>query len=363
MKVVIITQVMAPSRIPVFNLIARDPDIELVVLFAAESEPHRRWPTYKEEIEFHYEVLPEYFNFRQGSSWTHLSRGLIRKLRRYSPDLVIAGGWDQLTHLWAYLLRHLLKYKFVWWVESTERDARSGSTWKERMKTRFVEKADGILVPGRGSHDYVKRMNPRAVYVAPNVVDNRRFARPEEPSTSQDFKFIFIGRLHEDKGVDDLLTAWRHLPEESFRLVIVGDGPLDGLVRDAANRDPRIHFVGHVDRDELATLLRASDAFVFPSRSDPWGLVINEAMAAGLPVISTPAPGAVDDLVEDSVNGYIVPTRDPLALSEAMAELASSRERAQAMGRRSLEIIERYSPEAAARGFHDLAMSFQKSEH
>jgi glycosyltransferase involved in cell wall biosynthesis len=351
----ILTQIMAPYRIPVFNLLAQDPGLDVNVLFAAESEPHRRWPRYEDEIRFSYEVLPEYLRFRQKTSWTHLSRGLIRRFLRYRPDIVIAGGWDQLSHLSAYVFRHVFHYKFVWWVESTGQDVRPGSRAREAIKRWVVPRADAVLVSGTASRRYAETLGAREVFVAPNAVDNERFRAARSPESKlMPFTFVFVGRLAEEKGIYDLFRAWRMVTDRDLRLVVVGDGPLKGYVERTAARDGSILFRGHKDRDEVALLLGSADALVLPSLSEPWGLVINEAMASGLPIITTTIVGAADDLVRHGENGLVVPPADPAALARAMEEVSASREKAQRMGLRSLELVESHSPEASAAGFRRL---------
>lgn len=359
-KLVILTQIMAPYRIPVFNRLADDPELDVIVLFAAEREPHRLWPTYEAEMSFEYEVLPEHFTFRQSTSWTHLSRGLGRRLRRSRADVVVAGGWDQITHLWAYVLRRPLGYRFVWWVESTERDVRPASLWREKLKRWVVSHADAVLVPGVASQRYVHSLGAGDIVVAPNAVDNERFMSGSGRTRSEEFEFIFVGRLQDEKGIPDLLQAWSMVRSRTVRLRIVGDGPLRDQVVTYARKDERVQVSGHMNREELVSAYHSADALVLPSRSEPWGLVINEAMASGLPVIASSVAGAVDDLVREGHNGLIVPPNNPRALAAALSELAGDPDRALEMGSRSLEMIRKYSPEACARGFRELASKLNR---
>jgi glycosyltransferase involved in cell wall biosynthesis len=89
----------------------------------------------------------------------------------------------------------------------------------------------------------------------------------------------------------------------------------------------------------------AADAFVLPSRSEPWGMVLNEAAAAGLPLVATEAVGAAHDLIEPGVNGFRVPVEDPAALAEVLRALASDEDLRRRAGERSRVLAERFRPE------------------
>jgi glycosyltransferase involved in cell wall biosynthesis len=158
-----------------------------------------------------------------------------------------------------------------------------------------------------------------------------------------------------EKGVFDLLTAYAEL-EESERseigLAFAGDGVCRSqLAERAAVICPgRICFCGFVHRDQLAELYALAEALVFPTHSDPWGLVVNEAMACGLPIIASEVAGCVPDLVENAENGFIVPLGNVGELVRAMRTVLSNSAVATKMGARSALRIQAYSPEACAEG-------------
>lgn len=164
-------------------------------------------------------------------------------------------------------------------------------------------------------------------------------------------RFLFVGQLIERKGVSELLDAFARL--EDGELYVAGDGPLQPLVSLAAENG-RVRYVGQVDRPALQRLYSESDVLVLPSRYEVWGLVINEALAHGLPVIATRAVGAVDDLLVDDRNGYVTPTGDVDALRDAMARIVEwDNDRWRTAASTSLEISRRWSIDAAAEAFVD----------
>jgi len=174
--------------------------------------------------------------------------------------------------------------------------------------------------------------------------------------------FLYVGRLVRDKGVFELLDAYARLEtglRSNVGLVFAGSGSDHReLVQRSAKIMPGIiQFLGFVHREELPEIYALAEGLIFPTHSDPWGLVVNEAMACGLPVIVTSVAGCTLDLVQDGWNGFVVPPRDASALARATASLAENPELRMEMGNRSRERIEAYSPAAWAQGILEAAKS------
>ena len=155
--------------------------------------------------------------------------------------------------------------------------------------------------------------------------------------------FLCVSRLSPEKGVDVLVRAFDGVPGE---LVLVGEGPDRDEVERLAG--PRVRFLGRIERDDLVRWYAAADAFVMPSRSETWGMAMQEAAAAGLPLVASEAPGAGYDLIEEGVNGFRVPVEDVEALRAALTHVATDevfRERARP---RTLELASGYRAEVWA---------------
>lgn len=178
---------------------------------------------------------------------------------------------------------------------------------------------------------------------------------PEAPArdrapTAGTTRYLFVGRLIERKGLDVLLEAFSGVDGGELR--IAGDGPLRATVEAAAARDPRIHLIGHVTGQTLARAYREADVLVVPSLYEPWGLVVHEGLAAGLPVIATDQVGAAEDLIERDVNGYVVAAGSAEELRAAMSVIGRwTPERHEEGSRRSAERLASFSVEHGAEGF------------
>jgi glycosyltransferase involved in cell wall biosynthesis len=373
-RLTVITELIAPYRIPVFNALARLNGINLHVIFLAENDPaQRQWLVYKDEIHFSCQVLPSW-RWRVGSNHLLFNWGLVQALRQAAPDAILCGGYNYPAAWRALFWAGRSHVPFLLWAESNTRDFRRGRAEIEFLKTRFLRHCDGFVVPGESSFEYLSKYGARkeTIFTAPNAVDTQFFAqRAEQVGADATARsrfnlparfFLFVGRLMDGKGVFDLLHAYQTLPaklREEIGLVFVGDGAArSGLGRLAAKINSGVvHFAGFVQREDLPVYYGLADALVFPTHTDAWGLVVNEAMACGLPVICSRAAGCAEDLVRDHWNGRLVCPGDTEGLASAMQELGRDASLRSIMGARSKEQIAAYSPEACAAGMAAAVLS------
>jgi 1,2-diacylglycerol 3-alpha-glucosyltransferase len=367
-RLVILTEIISPYRIPVFNVLAQRAELDLHVIFLAETdETLRQWRVYKNEIRFSHQVLPSW-RWRAGKSSFLINRGLWSALNQLSPQVVICGGYSYAASWEALLWARRHQVEFVLWSESNSQDARRGRAWVEHLKAYFLRHCDRFVVPGKASFDYLRSLGSPAasILTAPNAVDNRFFATQAEATRARATEFreklklplrfiLFVGRLVPEKGVFDLLEAYARL-ESGLRsevgLVFAGNGVCR---QELAQRAKRISpglvcFPGFAHREDLAGLYALAETLVLPTHTDTWGLVVNEAMACGLPIIVSSVAGCSSDLVEDGWNGYVVPPRDAGRLSVAIDVLLRRPELKQPMTAHCQERIRDYSPEACADG-------------
>lgn len=379
-RLTVITEIIAPYRIPVFNALAGLDGINLHVIFLAENDPtQRQWLVYKDEIHFSYQVLPS-SRWRVGSNNLLFNWGLVQALRQAAPDAILCGGYNYPAVWRALFWAKQNHVPLLLWAESNTRDFRSGRAWIEFLKTRFLRGCDGYVVPGKSSFEYLRKYGARkeTIFTAPNAVDTQFFAHRSElarsdASARKRFNlparfFLFVGRLMAGKGVFDLLRAYQTLPaslREEIGLVFVGDGAArSGLSSIAAKMNCGVvHFAGFVQREDLPVYYALADALVFPTHTDAWGLVVNEGMACGLPVICSRAAGCAEDLVREGWNGRLVCPGDTEGLASAMHELGCDAWLRSTMGGRSREQIAAYSPEACAAGMAAAVLSRGDAAH
>jgi glycosyltransferase involved in cell wall biosynthesis len=231
------------------------------------------------------------------------------------------------------------------------------------------------VVPGKASSEYLQAfgLSQKSIVTAPNAVDNNFFAlesanaRTRAAEIREKLKLpsrfiLFVGRLVPEKGIFDLLSAYAAFEPDircEIGLVFAGDGISRAeLALRAKNISPgMICFPGFAQREELAALYALAEVLVLPTHSDTWGLVVNEAMACGLPIMVSNIAGCAADLVENGWNGCLVPPHDEKALSGALRLVLCQPELRQSMAAHSLERIQDYSPEACAAGLAAAAMT------
>lgn len=373
-RLVVLSEIVSPYRIPVFNALVKEEEIDLHVIFLAETDPtQRHWLVYKDEIRFSYEVLPHWRRRIAGRN-VLLNRGITAALQRAAPEVILCGGYNYLASWQALRWARRRGMPFLLWAESTIKERRSHSLLVESLKKSFMRRCSAFVVPGKSSSQYVKLCGAAedSIFTASNAVDTGLFAEQSAVARANAEAqrdrlglparyFLFVGRLVPGKGIFDLLKAYAMLAPEmrtNVGLVFVGEGNARReLERVAESGDVKIRMAGFVQRDELAHYYGLADVFVFPTHSDPWGLVVNEAMACGLPVICSEAAGCADDLVTDGWNGYLAPPGDVARLSQSMERLAQNHEERRLMGQHSCERIAGYSPEACAAGIARAALS------
>jgi 1,2-diacylglycerol 3-alpha-glucosyltransferase len=204
----------------------------------------------------------------------------------------------------------------------------------KRLSREFCDKCDVLIAPStKLRHAFVEwGVRKPAVVTLPTGVETWRFAardtahvaafRLRHRIPAEDRVLAFVGRLGKEKNVDLLVQAMKFIRRPHTRLLIVGDGPHRAELErriDAAGVRDRVTLTGYIDPAEVPVVYQASDAMFFASTTETQGLVIAEAMAAGLPVVAVDDP-AIADAVQDGVNGFLVP-QSAVALAEAAERL------------------------------------------
>jgi glycosyltransferase involved in cell wall biosynthesis len=380
-RLAIITEIIAPYRIPVFNALAEHAEVEPHVIFLSETDRSlRNWHVYKEEIQFSYEVLPS-LRKRIGKLNVLLNSGIPRALRNARPELILCGGYNYLASWQAALWARHSETPFLMWVESNAHDQRHQYGAVEYLKKKILRWCDAYVVPGRMSREYLTCLGaaPDTIYTAPNAVDNAFYSRAASSIRANsaehrcahrlpDQYFLYAGRLVPAKGVFDLLQAYALLSPEvrsQFGLVFAGSGEAESELRTKARAisPGTVLFPGFAQRENLAIFYTLADILLFPTHSDPWGLVVNEAMVCGLPIICSSVAGCSADLVEDGVNGLLVPPGDVARLASSMDVLARNPQMRSQMSRNSLERIANYSPIAWAEGVAQAVRATRNAHH
>jgi glycosyltransferase involved in cell wall biosynthesis len=367
MRIAIVVNMVAPYTKPLFAALAARDECQLLVVSETPMERDRHW---QPEIGLPFEhvqldswtldLAPLAFGsgFRtRFDTYLYVPKRPLAPLRAFSPDVVVAGGggiWSSPSNIAALAARRRRGWAVVPWWGSFSRER---PTWPRRLAEpwvrTFMRSADGWLVCGtRHVRDAVALgADPARTVIAPiTALAPDPPAKPHPPAPGETLRYLFVGRLIERKGIDVLLEAFRRV--DAGELSIVGDGPLLSAVEAAAAADPRIRVLGHRGGAALEDAYRDGHVLVVPSLYEPWGLVVHEGLAHGLPVIVTDQVGAGDDLIDSGTNGYVVTAGSAQALAEAMQAAAGwATERWEEAARRSGETLAACSIDRAVDGF------------
>ncbi|TML66814.1 MAG: glycosyltransferase family 4 protein, partial [Actinobacteria bacterium] len=178
--------------------------------------------------------------------------------------------------------------------------------------------------------------------------DRLRAGRPPEDGVV----VLSVARLAPEKGLDLLVRAVAAAQDDRLRLVLVGGGPKRAALGElAAALGVQARFTGDLPQEEVAREYAQADVFALLSRREPWGVVVNEAAASGLPLVLAEDVGAARDLLRDADNGFLVPREDVARAAEALRALAEDPELRRAMGARSRELVRGWGYDASVDAF------------
>jgi glycosyltransferase involved in cell wall biosynthesis len=277
--------------------------------------------------------------------------------RRY--DAVVKSLNGRLMLPLVYLASQVKGMPFVLWTGMWYHPRTAFHRVTRPLTEHVYRSADAIVAYG----EHVKRfvvatagVDPTKVYVAGQAVESEPFASVQS-SRDGSAEVLFVGQFEERKGLTPLLDAFAALPGHPAKLRLIGNGSLEPEVSRRAAEDSRVELVGYVPHERLPAELARARCLVLPSITteldrEPWGLVVNEAMHAGVPVVTTEAVGAAaGGLVRDERNGFIVPERDASSLALAIGRLIADPSLAARLGEQAREDVRRFSHHAMADAF------------
>ena len=353
---------------PFFRLLARDPAVDLTVIYCSrhgldtfldsDMATTLRWDI--DLLSYKHRFLWNASRDLNRGFWRLVNPGIVPALVRGRYDAVIfMTGWGAFTALLGMATCRLFRIPFFLYGDSSfpaaeDTAKRRLRAWLMRMLMRLTT---GFMVSGVLNADYYRHYgaDPSRFFLLPWAVDNERFAAAArlEPAERQELRaqygiaedaivFLFSAKLVERKDPLTMLKAFERMRlRERAAIVFMGDGALrEPLARYAHEHGlGGVHFTGFVNQTALPMRYAMADVFVLPSLVEPRGAVINEAMAAGLPVVVTDRCGSIGDIVLEGDNAFIYPAGDAEALAAIMDRLTGDDSLRDRMGQRSREII------------------------
>jgi glycosyltransferase involved in cell wall biosynthesis len=368
--VLLLHNFLTPYRVPLFTELARRFDFEVWIL--GDVGKIREWNADDPARSFQCRFLP-HLGLPTGSRDYRIlfNHTLPWALRRHEHDVLIGCGWDTPAVFYAALRARMgRRTPFVLWSGSTAGEPNWRRSVTKPVVRSLVSHADAWIVYGSRAQDYLVSMGAAddRVFRAYNTVETDAFAARSSIESSEIDAFraelgiqtphvvFYCGQLIDRKGLGDLIPALGLLAAQrrDVTLLVAGSGPREAAYRELAQQAgvaDRVIFTGFVAREELPRYYAVADLFALPSREEVWGLVINEALACGVPVLTTSAVGASADLMSDGVNGYVTPAGDAEALHRALARHFDEATDRQAMNVAARESIRPFTIAHAADAF------------
>jgi glycosyltransferase involved in cell wall biosynthesis len=380
-RVLVLTSHVIQYSSPLFRRMAQDPKLDLLVAYCSlQGAKPSIDPEFGVEVAWDTSVL-------DGYPWVHLPNrspfpGLGRFFGLLNPSvwkLIRDGGFDAAIlpgyfYCTAWIAIAAAKWSGTPILFITDshslRSWKTQSLWKLRLKKWLVRQilqlGTAIVVSSSGGVEYLKSLgfSPERIFLAPTSVDNdwwtcqaakvdRRASRVAWKVPSDAVMALFCAKLQAWKGPSDLLEAFARANVPNAYLAFAGDGPERGNLENKAAElgiADRVRFLGFLNQSRLPSAYCAADVFVLPSLFEPFGLVVNEAMLCGLPVVVSDRVGARFDLVRDGDTGYVYPAGNLGALAAILGEILQDAGKRESMGAAARRRMQTWSPREYTEG-------------
>ena len=368
-RVTVVAPEPTPYRSPLLDRVAERDELDLTVVYAATTVAGRRWAV----VPRHRSVVLRGVSLPLVRRFLHhdypVTPGIVAALRDADPDVVVVTGWSTFASQAAIVWCRRRRIPYVLLVSSHDASPKPG--WRRAVKgaivPRLVRAAAGALVLGTLSRESLvaRGARPDSVRVFANTVDvtewgeraallrgRRRDLRAELGAGDDDVVVLSVARLSAEKGLDTLIRAAAAAGDQRLLVAVAGhgsEGP--ALERLAAELGVRLRLVGDLPWERIAEAYVASDVFALLSSREPWGVVVNEAAACGLPLVLSDQVGAAPDLLRDGENGVLVRSGDVEATAAALRRLAADPQLRAAQGARSRDVMGDWGYEPSVESF------------
>lgn len=375
-KLAIVTTHPIQYYAPLFKLLTERNRIQIKVFYTWEQAQRTQYdPGFGKTVVWDVPLLEGYaYAFVKNTArqpGSHRFRGIVnatlpREVADWGAHAVLVFGWSYHSHL--AVMRHFKgKIPVFFRGDSTLLNERPGAKQLLRRVwlTWVYRHIDAAFYVGTNNRAYYRKhaVKESALVFAPHAIDNARF---EQNAVADEHAaqlrrqalgiaegsvvFLFAGKLEPTKSPRLLLEAFLEARLPRAHLVVVGNGVLENELKARADGQPNVHFLDFQNQSQMPVIYRLADVFVLPSRGETWGLAVNEAMACGRPVLVSDQVGCAVDLVKEGQNGYVFPSGDVESLGKRLESMAENAGQLAGMRKKSLEIIQNWSFDAACTG-------------
>jgi glycosyltransferase involved in cell wall biosynthesis len=346
-----ITNIPAPYREKIHELVSTNFGGQYTVIYLKETEPNRIW---RFKLGGYKRVLLKGLIFTYKGRYIHINPGILRVLNKLNPDIVITNGFNP-TFLLAFFWALLKKRKHITFIDGWL-GSEKGLSAMHRLVRRVVFKyTKAFIGPSLHTKDlYLKyRCNSAAIFQSHLCANNELFFTHE--NSIKEFDIMFSGQIIPGKmplffaDVAGLVKRKRG----KCKALIIGDGPLkEDLFKKLSDFEVEFKYPGFIQQELLPAYYKLTRLFLFPTICEAWGIVANEACAAGVPVITCENAGVAGDLIINNFNGYVLPL-DENTWAEKIIHLLNNEKLLEQFSQNAIEKVKEYNFSAAAQGIVD----------
>ena len=306
LSILIITNIPAPYRVPVFNRLAEYYGNNFKVFYCAHKESNRHWSI--NNIQHDFIILKgKTLKLKRGSF--HINYDIVFHLFKYKPDIIINGGLS-LTNIIAWLYSRIFNKRHIVQSDSWELPEKKLSKLHLIIRKIVFNKTDAFICVGKKGRAYFRSFNiaDERIFNSPLAIDNVYYSKYLNKSPCYDL--MFSGQFVDIKMPFFIIDVLQKIKENgiTFKFLMIGSGPLEKeIIGRLKNYKIDYNYPGFIQQNDLPKYYSSAKILLFPSLHDPWGVVANEAMAVGVPVITCDNAGAANDLIIDGENGYVLP--------------------------------------------------------
>jgi glycosyltransferase involved in cell wall biosynthesis len=345
-RVGIVTNYPTHYRVPLFNLLSdrlSDAGVPLRIFFTDAAPTARKWMR-PEPLRFEHDFLKAVPVPRAA---TDLSLGLRRSLRRFRPTILIAAGFSPLASARVAWWASRWRLGFGVWSGETPSTSASRSGFRRFQRRQVTRRASFAIAYGYLGGEYLRKLSASLPLVYGR--NTTPFPAATTHGSRHTVEVLAVSRAVPRKGLAVLIDAFSLLDDLPCRLTVAGDGPALTDLKLRVADDERVRFLGAVPSDQIGDLFRNADVFAFPTRMDPFGLVMVEAFAAGLAVAVSATPGVLGDLGVDGRTCMIVENHAPIEWATVLRRLIEDEVLRRNLGEAArAAVVGRWSMEHAA---------------
>jgi glycosyltransferase involved in cell wall biosynthesis len=345
MKIAIVTNIPTPYRNPVYSKLSHFDKVDLFVFYCSYTEPNRSWK--QQNLDFKHKFLSN-----KKDRFVHFNWNILKELNQFNPDVTITSGFNP-TMLLAWLWSLTKKKKHIPFSDANIH-SESKLSFFHKLIRKMVYKTSAAFI---GASDKTLELfksyniNNTKLFRSCLAINNENFK--QNKTIEKKYDLLFCGQFNERKNPLFFVELAKYINDlkPGIRVLLIGNGPLKEKTIEKLNEyQIKYDDVGFVQPSEIINYYHLSKLFIFPTQKDPWGLVANEALAAGVPVLVSSVAGVANELVIDGYNGDVFENFELKLWGEKTYHLLTNQILYENLSTNALRSVDKFTHEEAATG-------------